>query len=89
MEKDIEDIECIMCHQGEYKEKHVTKMFLDKYLIKDFTVYRCKECDHGLVPQEEHQRIFNKIEKLKKSTLHRILNKIKSRLAFPTDIQIL
>jgi len=84
-----ENVECVMCEKGEYKEVHKTEIFLDKYLIEDAHLYECDTCGSDVIPQEENRRIMEKVKKLENSALHRLMNKVKSWLFLPSKIQIL
>jgi len=89
MGADIEGVECVMCERGKYKETHRTEILFDKYLVKNAHFYQCNVCSSKVIPEKEQDRIIEKVEKLENSVLHRILNRIKSRLALPENIQVL
>ncbi len=89
MGADLEGTECVMCERGKYEEVYKTEIFLNKYLVEDAHLYECDTCGSDVIPEDEQDRVMEKVKKLENSTLYRLINRIKSWLFLPSKIQIL
>lgn len=63
------------------KVKDVNKIFMDKYIISDTTMYVCGKCGEEYIEDKEYERIRKKIasieSKAKIPAVHQVLAKVR------------
>ncbi|HLC69328.1 MAG TPA: YgiT-type zinc finger protein [Candidatus Bilamarchaeaceae archaeon] len=53
---------CVNCKHAMKKVSNVNKMFLNRYIISDATVYVCQTCGEEYLEAKEYERIRKKID---------------------------
>ena len=53
---------CVNCKHAMKKVSNVNKMFLNRYIISDATVYVCPTCGEEYLDAKEYERIRKKID---------------------------
>ena len=55
---------CANCRHAMKKVSNVNKIFLDKYIVSDTTMYICEICGEEYIDAKEYERIRKKIEEI-------------------------
>lgn len=74
-------MKCPECKATMKKVKDVNKIFMDKYIISDTTMYVCGKCGEEYIEDKEYERIRKKIasieSKAKIPAVHQVLAKVR------------
>jgi len=73
---------CANCKRAMKRHTGVNKLFLNKYIVSDATVYLCARCGEEYMDEKEYERIRKKIAAIegkgkKISAVHQVIAKAK------------
>jgi len=76
----MKKIDCAECN-GKMEKAVVPRLFLNRYIVSEVTLYRCKQCGEELLEGKEYERVRKTIEqmevKAKKPAIAKMLAQVK------------
>lgn len=64
------------------KVSNINKMFLNRYIISDATIYVCRTCGEEYIDAKEYDRIMKKIEAIESKASIPAVHEIMARAKF-------
>ena len=78
----MKDPKCVNCKHTMKKHTNVNRIFLDKYIISDTTMYICEKCGEEYIDAKEYERIRKKIESIESQTKIPAVQKVIDKARF-------
>ena len=73
---------CVNCKHVMKKVSNVNKMFLNRYIISDATVFVCQTCGEEYIDAKEYERIRKKIDTIETKTKIPAVHEVMARTKF-------